>query len=254
MKCLRNVKLYSFRFFLPPSNQIGDRFTPEEDRRSNEGRQHKDHRVSGIISAIFDWTKPLQCDSGWGEVESKLRHCHTKKNRWGSLAGVVSKLLIYSLSYRGKYFTVLLLLFLHTKTKGRGRRENNNKLLPKFPPKLCQLLYIFIVNWMPPPSSSIDEICVFCHRTIWQKKQKAITAVLWNAIFTANSVFAELSLDLPRNNARILRSGVNRRNIDLWPKTELVVDVNYQLAVNHREGDKEPQTQQDCRKPGLIEK
>ena len=189
-----------------------------------------------------------------GEVESKLRHCHTKKNRWGSLAGVVSKLLIYSLSYRGKYFTLMLLLFLHTKTKGRGRRENNNKLLPKFPPKLCQLLYIFIVNWMPPPSSSIDEICVFCHRTIWQKKQKAITAVLWNAIFTANSVFAELSLDLPRNNARILRSGVNRRNIDLWPKTELVVDVNYQLAVNHREGDKEPQTQQDCRKPGLIEK
>ena len=163
------------------------------------------------------------------------------------------KLLIYSLFYRGKYFTTLLLLFLHTKTKGRGRRENNNKLLPKFPPKLCQLLYIFIVNWMPPPSSSIDEICVFCHRTIWQKKQKAITAVLWNAIFTANSVFAELSLDLPRNNARILRSGVNRRNIDLWPKTELVVDVNYQLAVNHREGDKEPQTQQDCRKPGLIE-
>ena len=167
---------------------------------------------------------------------------------------MVSKLLIYSLSYRGKYFTVLLLLFLHTKTKGRGRRENNNKLLPKFPPKLCQLLYIFIVNWMPPPSSSSDEICVFCHRTIWQKKQKAITAVLWNVIFTANSVFAELSLDLPRNNARILRSGVNRRNIDLWPKTELVVDVNYQLAVNHREGDKEPQTQQDCRKPGLIEK
>ena len=86
-----------------------------------------------------------------GEVESKLRHCHTKKNRWGSLAGVVSKLLIYSLSYRGKYFTLMLLLFLHTKSKGRGRRENNNKLLPKFPPKLCQLLYIFIVNWMPPP-------------------------------------------------------------------------------------------------------
>ena len=82
------------------------------------------------------------------------------------------KLLIYSLFYRGKYFTTLLLLFLHTKTKGRGRRENNNKLLPKFPPKLCQLLYIFIVNWMPPPSSSIDEICVFCHRTFGRKSRK----------------------------------------------------------------------------------
>ena len=162
---------------------------------------------------------------------------------------MVPKLLIYSLFYRGKHFTVLLLLFLHTKTKGRGRRENNNKLLPKFPPKLCQLLYIFIVNWMPPPSSSIDEICVFCHRAIWQKKQKAITAVLWNAIFTANSVFAELSLDLPRNNARILRSGVNRRNIDLWWKTELH-HVNYiklQKIVRRRKPRLIEQTSRDKR-------
>ena len=82
------------------------------------------------------------------------------------------------------------------------------------------------------------------------RKSKKQSTMFCIPIFTANT---ELSGDLPRNNARILRSGVNRRNIDLWPKTELVVDVNYQLAVNHREGDKEPQTQQDCRKPGLIE-
>ena len=91
-------------------------------------------------------------------------------------------------------------------------------------PQLCQLLYIFIVNWMPPPSPSIEEICVFCHRTIWQKKQKPINSVLF-PIFTTNRE-AALSLDLPRNNARILRPGVNRRNIDLWWKTELH-HVNY---------------------------
>ena len=71
-------------------------------------------------------------------------------------------------------------------------------------PQLCQLLYIFIVNWMPPPSSSIDEICVFCHRTIWQKKQKPISNVLYPNFYGKQRV-AELSADLPRNNARILR-------------------------------------------------
>ena len=82
------------------------------------------------------------------------------------------KLLIYSLFYRGKYFTVLLLLFLHTKTKGRGRRENNNKLLPKFPPKLCQLLYIFIVNWMPPPPPVLTKFVYFAIAQFGRKSRK----------------------------------------------------------------------------------
>ena len=58
---------------------------------------------------------------------------------------------------------------------------------------------------MPPPSHSIEEICVFCHRTIWQKKQKAINDVLYPNFYGKHGV-AELSPDLaPRNNARILR-------------------------------------------------
>ena len=57
---------------------------------------------------------------------------------------------------------------------------------------------------MPPPSHSIEEICVFCHRTIWQKKQKAISDVLYPNFYGKHRV-AELSPDLPRNNARILR-------------------------------------------------
>ena len=56
----------------------------------------------------------------------------------------------------------------------------------------------------PPPSHSIEEICVFCHRTIWQKKQKAINDVLYPNFYGKQRV-AELSPDLPRNNARILR-------------------------------------------------
>ena len=92
----------------------------------------------------------------------------------------------------------------HTKTRGEGG-GNNNKLLPKFPPTLSITLYFYCKLDAPPPlSPSIEEICVFCHRTIWQKKQKAINDVLYPNFYGKHRV-AELSPDLPRNNARILR-------------------------------------------------
>ena len=154
MKCLRNVKLYSFRFFLPPSNQIGDRFTPEEDRGSNEGRQHKDHRVSGIISAIFDSPPPVPIWAGGIKIALSTQR---KIDEGVSRLLWRLELLLYIFSLQmflaecistGNSFQ--LYFSFHTKTRGEGG-GNNNKLLPKFPPTLSITLYFYCKLDAPPP-------------------------------------------------------------------------------------------------------
>ena len=229
MKILITLLLILFAL-IPFNDQIttNDRFTYWDDncKEIKGPPPHKDHRVSGIISAIFD-SPPVPIWAGGIKIALSTQR---KIDEGVSRLLWRLKLLLYIFSLQmflaecistGNSFQ--LYFSFHTKTRGEGG-GNNNKLLPKFPPTLSITLYFYCKLDAPPPSPSIEEICVFCHRTIWQKKQKPINSVLF-PIFTTNRE-AALSLDLPRNNARILRPGVNRRNIDLWWKTELH-HVNY---------------------------
>ena len=112
----------------------------------------------------------------------------------------------------------------HTKTRGEGG-GNNNKLLPKFPPTLSITLYFYCKLDAPPPLPVLRKFVYFAIAQFGRKSKKQST-MFCIPIFTANREWRNY-LPICLVITPEFYGGVNRRNIDLWPKTKLH-HVNYQ--------------------------
>ena len=135
-----------------------------------------------------------------------------------------------------KVFERLALLYFSSTQRPEGRRGKIiTSCCQNFPPTLSITLYFYCKLDAPPPLTVLRKFVYFAIAQFGRKSKKQST-MFCIPIFTANTEWRNY---LPIRLLVItpeFYGGVNRRNIDLWPKTKLH-HVNYQRDTSLRKRD-----------------